>query len=77
MIINIHEKKINWVWESTSHLVSYFLEKVEDLMDGWNISSLKSLRDISSPKSLKDIFSLNILEIPFLVDLMRDPLHGG
>jgi len=65
LIINIHENEINLVWESTSHLVSYFLGEVEDLMDGWNISSLKSLRDISSLKSLRDIFSLNILEIPF------------
>ena len=65
LIINIHEKEINLVWESTSHLVSYFLGEVEDLMDGWNIYSLKSLRDISSLKSLRDIFSLNILEFPF------------
>ena len=65
LIINIHEKEINLVWESTSYLVSYFLGEVVDLIEGWNISSLKSLRDISSLKSLRYIFSLNILEIPF------------
>jgi hypothetical protein len=41
------------------------------------LHSLKSLRDISSPKSLRKFFSLDILEISFLVDLMRDPLNGG
>jgi hypothetical protein len=34
LIINIYEKEINLVSESTSHLVSYFLGEVEDLMDG-------------------------------------------
>jgi hypothetical protein len=34
LIININEKEINLVLEYTSHLVSYFLGEVEDLMDG-------------------------------------------